>query len=709
MLSCLPIVALAAFAQDAEAAVPPQLEEVEVVGRRGAARVAPERELGVEEIDNLGAYDIGEVINRISENLGLPEPPLVIVNGRRVVDPRNFLGFPPDALSRLEILPQQAGATYGAAPSRRVVNIVLVPEFKSRDGLARASRPTSGGTSTLAVDARQSQLKDTDTLQFGLEAGRTTSLRADERSGLIRDNPAREGSTLRPATRTAGANLSMTGAIGEWTTSLTASAQEQRSRFSSQVGGTALDTRQSTSILNASGGVSGSAYGWSVRMGLDVVGSESRQKGILDHTSRTLSGVATLSADRTLIDLPAGPMLMTVDAQYSRARNETDASGLEAAQPSAAQSSAALDVRSGLTLPVWSTQHGERGGGWGDLSVTLGGRLRTLDTAGADGQGFNVGFAWTPTGRYRFTGQWSRATDAPTSDQRFAPILYGAPQTIYDFRSGEAVEILPLLGGNPSLRAQETQSASIGASAGPFGRWGIQGNVDLQSMRSTDAIGALPALTPATEAAFPDRYIRDGTGRLLAIDQRAINLQEIASDSLSSGLTANIPLGGAATSRRGSIQVSLTHTWRLADRLTIRDDLPAFDQLAGDGGGISRHQATLRMDGRLGRWGANLNAAWRSSARIRRDVGQDGSQDLLLSPLTTLGLKISTTLETKQAAATEAGRRRNDGLRLELEIENLFDARPEARLGDGSPAPGYGRNDRDPLGRTIRITASRRF
>lgn len=704
MLSCLSIVALTAFAQDAAAATPAQLDEVVVVGRRGAARLAPERELGTEEIDNLGAYDIGQVINRIGEDLGLQQPPLIIVNGRRVVDARNFLGFPPDALARLEILPQQASAVYGGDPARKVVNIVLVPEFRSRDGLVRASRPTAGGTSTLAVDARQSQLKETDTLLFSVEAARTTSLRANERSGVLGNNPAREGSTLRPATRTAAANLSMTGAIGDWATSLTASAQEQRSRFSSQVGGTALDTRQATSILNASGGVSGSAYGWSVRMGLDVVASESQQKGILDLTARTLSGVATLSADQTLIDLPAGPMLMTVDAQYLRARNETAAPGLDAAQ-----SSQALDVRSGLTLPIWSALQGERASGWGDLLVTLGGRVRTLDTAGADGQGLNAGFAWTPWGRYRFTGQWSRATDAPTSDQRFAPLLYGAPQTVYDFRSGEAVEILVLTGGNPDLRGQETRSASIGASAGPFGRWGIQGSLNLQSTRSTDAIGALPALTPATEAAFPDRYLRDASGRLFAIDQRTINLQEIASDTLSSGLTANIPMGDAATSRRGSVQVSLTHTWRLADRLTIRDDLPAFDQLAGDGGGVSRHQATLRMDGRLGRWGANLNAAWRSSARIRRDVDQDGPQDLLLSPLTTIDLKISTVLEMKQAVTTEAGRRRNDGLRLELEIENLFDARPDARLGNGSPAPGYGRNDRDPLGRTIRISASRRF
>lgn len=34
---------------------------------------------------------------------------------------------------------------------------------------------------------------------------------------------------------------------------------------------------------------------------------------------------------------------------------------------------------------------------------------------------------------------------------------------------------------------------------------------------------------------------------------------------------------------------------------------------------------------------------------------------------------------------------------MNLEVENLFDARPEARLGDGSAAPGYGRDVQGPI------------
>jgi len=79
-----------------------------------------------------------------------------------------------------------------------------------------------------------------------------------------------------------------------------------------------------------------------------------------------------------------------------------------------------------------------------------------------------------------------------------------------------------------------------------------------------------------------------------------------------------------------------------------------------------------------------------------------------MSDLITAGLRISTMVDAP-GATEEGARRRHDGLRLELEVENLFDSRPEARLGDGRPALGYGRNAQDPLGRTLRLTVSRRF
>ncbi|RYI16144.1 MAG: hypothetical protein EON48_10745, partial [Acetobacteraceae bacterium] len=83
---------LAAIPQAATPAVPPQsppeapgdptpratedpvpflLEDGVVVGRRGSTDLTPEREFGPDDIDVLGAYDIGEVIRRLRDNLAL--------------------------------------------------------------------------------------------------------------------------------------------------------------------------------------------------------------------------------------------------------------------------------------------------------------------------------------------------------------------------------------------------------------------------------------------------------------------------------------------------------------------------------------------------------------------------------------------------------------------------------------------------------------
>ncbi|WP_312598081.1 TonB-dependent receptor [Brevundimonas sp.] len=690
---------------EAQAPNPPpvQLEAVEVTGRRGAARLPPERELGPDEIDNLGAYDIGEVIARLSESLALQLPPVVIVNGRQVVDPGVFTRFPPDALVRVEMLPAQAGAMYGGDPSRRVVNIVLQPAFKSGDTQARYSRPTAGGTSSSDVDVRQSQIKDSDTFQVGVQASRTTSLRSDERLGYDRNPPGHDIYSLRPETQVASANISMTGALGDWATSFSANAQRQRGAFIARTSGQVIETRQGADTLTVAGGVSGRSRGWSVRAGLDGLIAEGRQSGLATLASRTQVLSATLSADRPLMTLPAGPALVTADARYVGSRSEN--SNLPSRR---AQSSQILDLRSNLTLPIVAAS--PDGDGRGELSVNLGGRSSALADTGASG-GLNAGFAWTPLGRLRLSGQWAQATEAPTREQRFEPPQYGPPRPVYDFLSQQAVDITPLLGGDPELKAQETQTVSLSASAGPFGDWGVRGNLDFQSMTSSNAIGALPALTPAVEAAFPERIQRDAEGRLIGLDQRPINLARIASHTLSSGLSANIPLGGAAdgSMRRGSVQVTVAHIWRLSDEVTIRDGLPALDQLAGDGGAVPRHQLTLRLDGRYARWGLNAVVNWRGASRLRRDLGQDGPDDIRLGDLMTVGARISTTIGAPAVAPSAARPRRLEGIRVELEVENLFDERPEARLGDGRIAPGYGRNAQDPMGRTVRVTLSRRF
>lgn len=183
---------------------------------------------------------------------------------------------------------------------------------------------------------------------------------------------------------------------------------------------------------------------------------------------------------------------------------------------------------------------------------------------------------------------------------------------------------------------------------------------------------------------------------------------------MTEGLTTNIgavfPLGATAAGRRpGLLRLTVNHSWQLMNATTINERLARLDRLVGDGGGLPVQQVGLGVDVRQGRWGVNAAARWRSGYRSRRDIGRDGPNDLLMGALSAMDLRLSYQFERSIPARGEAGRRRGVGLQAELEVANLFDARPGARLGDGRPAPGYGRDDRDPVGRTVLISLKGRF
>lgn len=677
---------------------PVQLEEVVVTARRGTALVDPEVELDGFQIDALGGYDIGETVSRLAEDHALGEAPMIIVNGRRVADSGVFLGFPPDALERVEVLPPGAGALYGTTdPSRRVVNIVLQRRFNSRDGQARVRRPAAGGRTEAQGDLRQSSIVDARTRRISLRLSRDTALRAGERDLQRTEGPLADAVTLRPASEEVAASLGMTGEIGDWSASLNTSAQAQETRSVSMGGDDTVESRRRSRGLTATGGLNGDAAGWAVQLTLNGRISQTEQSGLRDAESDTASVNASLSGSRSLFELPAGPLTTGLSAQASRSRSAS-----ESAQARKRFNARTNDLGGNLALPL------ARGGAAGDLALSLGASFSESD--GGRGENLNAAMSWTPAPKMRLNASWGTSTQSLSEQQRFDPEYYGEPVVVFDFLTGEAVEVLPILGGNPDLRQPHSDRMAVMASAGPFTAWGIQGGVNWQRMEAVDGIGSLPVPTPEVEAAFPDRFRRDAEGRLVSIDQRSINFDSALSETLTTNLGAAVPLGRIGGERLGVVRVTFNHTWRLTESTTMHEGLPRMDRLAGDGGGIGRHQFGLSLDGRRERWGVNAGIHWRGGYRIRRESGSDGPDDLEMSPFTSVDLRFNVQLQKDRPARdAESRARRGTGLQLELAIANLFDARPSARLGDGRPAPGYGRDDQDPVGRTVLIILKRRL
>lgn len=694
-------------AVDLEEAV--EVGDVEVRGRRGAAYMPPETELSGAEIDALGAYDIGEVLDRLGETLGVGEAPMVIINGKRVANPAVFSGFPPDALVRAEVLPAEAAGLYGGAPGQRVVNLVLQRRFSSLDGRLAGSRPTQGGTSSLSGDLRRSVIVGDNTHQLGVRASRDTALRAGERDRGD-EGPGGEAVTLRPRADLVSANLNLTRSMGGWAGVFSLNGQARESRPVTRLGGSVVESRRETESLGGSAGLSGTALGWSLQGALNGQVSHSREDGFIDTRTKNQSMGLNLSAGRTLFEMPTGAVVANLGGALMGTWSVVDRD--QGRRTTDFQTS---DVRGSLSVPL-SRAGGEGGPGrvLGDLLVTVGGSMR--DSSAGGGDEVNLALTWTPLKPVRLNGVWARASDSVSDQQRFEPLYFGAPTVVFDFQTGEAVEIVPILGGNPDLTPPRSERLSLTAALGPFTSWSLSGNLGYQRTGATDGISSLPDLTQDVEAVFPDRFQRDGLGRLVSIDYRPLNLASSVLESLSGSLNFNLPRPAGAVGREAAVlRMTLNYNRQISNRMSLAPGLADLDRLKGDGGGVSPQDARAMLDARRGRWGLNASARWQDGYRTRRVRGQDGPGDLVVAPYTAVDLKFSYQMTASTArAGNNSGedggpRRRNTGLQLVMEVSNLFDARPEARLGDGQPAPGYGRDLQDPIGRSLRLTLQRRF
>ncbi len=686
---------------------PVRLEDIVVHGlRRGAARVPPEFELDSADIDALRAWDIGEALQRLTEIYGAGEAPLVIINGKRMPNSEVFSGFPPEALVRVEVLPPEATAIYGAEPGQRVVNLVLQRRFSTYDGRIAGAAPTQGGTYAASADLRQSSIMDENTHQLGARVSHEAALRAEDRQRDVDEAQGAGTVTLRPSVDTLSAEANLTRSLGDWSGVFSLNGQASERRSTSLFGQTMVEGRQNMESLRGTAGLTGSLAGWSVQANLNGQMLRSREEGIVDTRAENQSLNFMGSANRTLINLPTGPLIANLGASLSENRSIVNRD-----QGRTTATFNARDVRGALTIPLSQPNGGGLIGPMGSLLLTVGTSRRASSAGG--GSEWNGALTWNPVRNIRLNGTWVTSTDSVPDALRFEPLYYGAPRVVFDFRTGQGVEIVPILGGSPDLRPPRSERMSIAASVGPFTRWGLSGNLGYQRMALTDGVSPLPGITEDVETTFPDRFQRDADGRLVTVDFRPINLDSSLTENLNLGLNFNLPRPvGPAANEATILRVSLNYNLRLRSTIALLEGQSELDRLRGDGGGISGQDIKILLDARRGRWGVNASARWQDGFRTRRNRGRDSAGDLVTEPLTAVDLKVSfqmtSSAERAGGGETESGRGAS-ALQLALEVDNLFDERPSTHLGDGSPTPGFGRDIQDPFGRTIRLVMHRRF
>lgn len=330
-----------------------------------------------------------------------------------------------------------------------------------------------------------------------------------------------------------------------------------------------------------------------------------------------------------------------------------------------------------------------------------------------------AGLHWSPTRIVTVNLSLSQEESAPNAGQLADPVVLTPSVTVFDFATGQSVTVSRLEGGATGLLNDRRRVLRAGVNLRPLERGGqtrLTLNLNYVRTRIDDPIANFPLITPALEAAFPERFTRDASGVLTAIDSRPLNFDAIDREELRGGVNltrflGKAPAGGgrgrgagrADRRRAGQIQLAVNYVWRLRDETTLRDGLPPLDLLGGASTsrrGQPRRELNFRLNAFRQGLGVNLNGNWRGGALI--DAGPSNGGALRFSPQTTINL--SAFYEFPRDVKAGAASKWLAGTRVTLAADNLFHSRPVVRDAKGVTPQAYQPDYLDPLGRTVRIT-----
>lgn len=444
--------------------------------------------------------------------------------------------------------------------------------------------------------------------------------------------------------------------------------------------------------------------------------------------TKTDAAVADVVTTGSIAHLPAGMVTTTFAAGI--ASRSSESSGRRAGLVQQTRLSAdTARVRATMTLPIASRRNDVLAP-LGDLSLNFTVGHERLSQVGA-ATNFDLGTTWSPIRPLRLSATYSRDEDLPPIAQRADPTTETANVPVFDFTTGETVTVTRLAGGNPALLASSRNVLSFAAHLRPLPDDNVTLNLTYARSTTRNPVGQLPAATPEIEAALPDRFVRDGEGRLVRVDLRPVNFARGTQERLGWSMFASLPLGGTPArpprrgeetdedvgaapdedmdraprrAGRGQLVFSLSHNWSLRDRLTIRNGLAPLDFLAGDafgGRGRARHQVSGRANLAMGGLGASLDANWQSGSRLR-----GGATDLTFSDFATVDLRLFADLGRRPEFTKVTWLR---GTRLSFSMTNLFDSRVQVRDRSGVTPAGFEGAWQDPLGRAVRLGIRKQF
>ena len=747
---------------DARTANQPDSEDdIVIVGQRQRATVIgdipPENQLTSRDIRATGATSITELLAAIAPQIGSARgrgagQPVLLLNGQRISSFRELRDIPPEAIERVDILPEEVALKYGYRANQKVVNFVLRRRFNTTAIRADADAATDGGYLSGLGDATRFTIAGDTRTTINLHAEANDALNENERDIVLTPGQIdqRGFRSLVGERRLVRGNVTATrtvlGNVGA-----TLNAELEHSDGKSGLGFNAVpllrDTQSDSGHLGVSLNGAKGKWRWSATGNGDVLHISTDSDRSASQTDAARSTRTALGVDATasgpLFRLPAGDASATF-------KIAADTLVLDASNPRLGRSfSTSLsrgrgDVSANLDLPILKNSP------VGKLTANANAELEHLSDFGTLTT-YGAGLNWTVLKRLDLIASWTREEGAPTIEQLGNPLIETLNARVFDFTTGQSVNVTAVSGGNPGLDADRRSVVKFGANFQPFEKIDLRLRADYVRQIIDRPISDLPGPSAALEAAFPNRFVRDGGGNLISVDLRSVNFDQSRRETFRWGFDFSKPLksarpspamieqfrarfappggappgqsgadrprgegggrgfggGGFGGANRGRVQLSLTDTITLVDQATIRAGLPRLDYLNGDAsgqaGGTPRHKVELQTGYSNNGLGARLSGNWRSGTRV--EGGPNG--DLKFSPLTTIDARFF--INFGERFDLVAKHPWLIGSSVRFEVNNLFNARPNVRDGLGAVPLSYQSDLLDPTGRTVTISFRKLF
>ena len=634
---------------------------------RGAvlSDIPPEVQLDRRDIRATGASSVAELISILSPQTSSTrgrggDGPVILLDGRRISSFGEIRDLPPEAIDRVDILPEEVALQYGYKADQRVVNIVLRRRFKAVTTELGAGMATAGGRDSenaelnflrilnggrFSVDAQYQHVgrlleSDRDIVEttpsrpfalggnavgspFGAQIDPALSALAGQPvtaagipvaaangavplsayTGAVNTTNLGPYRTLTPETQTftvntsvkknlsntvqatLNARLSVSSAdslLGLGTGSVVVPRGNRFSPFGNDVTvlrylapNTPLERLNDSQNAHVGLTLNGDMLPWRwsftgnydigynlVRTdtGFDLTQYQQRvaandinvnpfgplPQGFLQalpvDRARTLTndGTADALVNGPLLTLPGGKVNLAAHAGFEAHRLSSDV--LRAGVATSGHLSREQErVQLNLDVPIASRRLGFLAG-LGNLNVNGNARFEhysdfgTLHTLGG-------GVNWSPVQPLSLIASVTDEQGPPSMQQLGNPVLVTPNVRVYDFTRGETADVTQVTGGNPALRHDHRFVWKLGGTLKPIKDKELSITAEYTHERIDDPIASFPIATPAIEAAFPNRFTRDASGRLLRIDARPVNFERSERQQIRWGVNFMAPFG----------------------------------------------------------------------------------------------------------------------------------------------------------------------